>query len=96
MLPPSTTDPAIYPILDRVVAGERLADADAERLFQSHDLLALGRAAHAVRMRLHPEPVVTYVIDRNITHEYLRDRTARFCAFYRKPGDDDAYVLQPR
>lgn len=91
-IPVSVADPAIYPILDRVLDGRRLADAEAERLFQSHDLNALGRAAHAMRLRLHPEPVVTFVIDRNINYTNICITDCSFCAFYRKPGASDAYV----
>ncbi|MCH8333798.1 dehypoxanthine futalosine cyclase [Candidatus Sumerlaeota bacterium] len=86
-------DPAIYPILDGVVAGERLGDADAERLFKSPDLLALGRAAHAVRMRKHPEAAATFNIDRNVNYTNICEIDCTFCAFFRKEGDDEAYVL---
>ncbi len=86
-------DPEIYPILDRVIAGRRLSDEDALRLFESHDLTAIGRAAHAVRMRLHPEPAVTFVIDRNVNYTNICDVDCTFCAFYRKADDTDAYVL---
>jgi cyclic dehypoxanthinyl futalosine synthase len=89
----SAVDAAIDPILDRAVAGERLMDGEAERLFESHDLLALGRAAHAVRMRRHPAPVVTFNIDRNINYTNVCKVDCAFCAFYRKEGDSDAYVL---
>ncbi len=82
----------IEAILERAAAGERLTDAEAERLFDSHDLHALARAAHAVRMRLHPEPVVTFVIDRNINYTNICVTDCSFCAFYRKEGDADAYV----
>ncbi len=93
-IPPGAhaADPDIYPILERTIAGARLGDADAERLFASHDLLALGRAAHAVRMRLHPEPVVTFIIDRNVNYTNVCVTDCSFCAFYRKAGDADAYV----
>lgn len=86
-------DPTIYPILERTVAGERLSEGDAVRLFESHDLLALGRAAHAMRMKRHPEPVVTFNIDRNLNYSNVCDIDCSFCAFYRKEGDADAYVL---
>lgn len=92
-LMPSTADPEIYPILERCIAGERLGDADAERLFASHDLLALGRAAQAVRLRLHPDPIVTYMIDRNINYTNVCVTDCSFCAFYRKVGDKEAYVI---
>ncbi|MBI1785048.1 dehypoxanthine futalosine cyclase [Candidatus Sumerlaeota bacterium] len=83
----------MYPILERAIEGQRLNDAQALRLLESHDLLALGRAAHAVRMRKHPEPVVTFNIDRNINYTNVCDIDCTFCAFYRKEGDTDAYVL---
>lgn len=90
----SVADPAIYPLLERVIGGERLGDGDAERLFASNDLLALGRAANCVRMRMHPDPVVTFVIDRNINYTNVCVTGCSFCAFSRRPGDPDGYVMQ--
>ncbi len=89
----SIRDPEIDPLLKRAVAGRRLCDAEAERLFESHDLLAIGRAAHAVRMHKHPEPVVTFNVDRNINYTNICEIDCSFCAFYRKEGNSDAYVL---
>lgn len=92
--PQSTvSDPQIHPILERVMAGERLGDADAERLFETNDLLALGRAAHMVRARLHPDPTVTFIIDRNINYTNVCVTGCSFCAFSRRPGDADTYVI---
>lgn len=89
----SVRDPSIYPILEKVVGGERLADADAERLFESNDLTSIGQAAHAIRMQKHPEPIVTFNIDRNINYTNVCEIDCHFCAFYRKEGDSDAYVI---
>jgi len=36
---------------------------------------------------------VTYIVDRNINYTNVCIYRCRFCAFYRKPGDVDAYVL---
>ncbi|MEN6625876.1 MAG: cyclic dehypoxanthinyl futalosine synthase [Candidatus Sumerlaeia bacterium] len=91
--PDTVTDQEIYPILERAVAGERLGDADACRLFETNDLLALGRAAHLVRARLHPDPTVTFIIDRNINYTNVCVTGCSFCAFSRRPGDADAYVI---
>ena len=55
-------------ILSRAVDGGRLSRADGEALMACHDLHKLGRAAHAVTMRLHPEPYRTYNIDRNVNY----------------------------
>lgn len=90
----STADSAIRPILERVVAGERLSEADAERLLDSHDLPAIGRAAHAVRMRMHPDPIVTFAIDRNINYTNICVTGCSFCAFSRRGDDAEAYVIE--
>ncbi len=85
--------PTIDQILSRVVEGQRLTREDAVTLMGSHDLQKLGRAAHAVTMRLHPEPYRTYNIDRNVNYTNVCAAVCDFCAFYRKSGDADAYVL---
>ncbi len=86
----NTTIPAI---LSKAVAGERIGFEEAVLLFESHDLHALGRAAHAITTRLHPEPYRTYNIDRNVNYTNVCAAVCDFCAFYRKSGDEDAYVL---
>ena len=57
------------------------------------DLLTLGRASDDACRRLHPEPFRTYNIDRNINYTNACAADCDFCAFYRKVGDSDAYVL---
>jgi len=37
-------------------------------LLEAGDLLTLGALAHNMRWRLHPEPEVSFVIDRNINY----------------------------
>lgn len=80
-------------ILEKSVAGERLSPDEGLALIQSHDLAALGRAADAVTRRLHPEPIRTYNIDRNINYTNICTAVCDFCAFYRKPKSDEGYVL---
>lgn len=80
-------------ILSKAVAGERLSMEDGIELFDIMDLNALGKAAHAVTQRLHPEPYRTYNIDRNINYTNVCSAVCDFCAFYRKSADADAYVL---
>src|SRR5437588_12095211 len=83
----------IQGILDKAVAGERLTLDEGMTLLDCHDLAAPGRAADAVSRRLHPEPYRTYNIDRNINYTNICAAVCDFCAFYRKSGDADAYVL---
>lgn len=80
-------------ILSKAVAGERLSMEEGIELFDIMDLNALGKAAHAVTQRLHPEPYRTYNIDRNINYTNVCSAVCDFCAFYRKSADADAYVL---
>ncbi len=80
-------------ILDKSIAGERLSPEEGLVLIQSHDLAAMGRAADAVTRRLHPEPIRTYNIDRNINYTNVCSAVCDFCAFYRKPKSDEGYVL---
>jgi cyclic dehypoxanthinyl futalosine synthase len=87
------TDASIQKILEDTAAGARLSNADAERLLASHDLAAIGRAAHAVTNRLHPEPYRTYNIDRNINYTNVCTAVCDFCAFYRPPKHAEGYVL---
>ncbi len=51
--------------------------------FRSDDLIGLGMEADAVRRRLHPEGVVSYIIDRNINYTNFCTEYCTFCAFYR-------------
>src|SRR5438270_4795976 len=80
-------------ILDKARDGGRLSVAEGAQLFDCRDLNALGRAADAVSRRLHPEPFRTYNIDRNINYTNVCAAVCDFCAFYRKSGAEDAYVL---
>ena len=80
-------------ILDKAIAGERLTPEDGLALLQSHDLIAIGKAADAVTRRLHPEPYRTYNIDRNINYTNACAAVCDFCAFYRPIGHEEVYVL---
>jgi cyclic dehypoxanthinyl futalosine synthase len=62
-------------------------------LYQHAPLLELGRLADEVRWRLHPEPVVSYIIDRNINYTNVCVADCKFCAFYRRPKHLEGYVL---
>lgn len=57
------------------------------------DLLVLGQAAQQYRYSLHPAPVVTYVVDRNINYTNVCISGCRFCAFYQTPDSPEGYVL---
>jgi len=62
-------------------------------LYDRASLLELGAQADAARWRLHPEPVVSYIIDRNINYTNVCVADCKFCAFYRRPKHLEGYVL---
>ncbi|HPF60775.1 MAG TPA: cyclic dehypoxanthinyl futalosine synthase [Gemmatimonadales bacterium] len=74
---------------------DRTSPAFAEYLdlYERAPLLELGALADAERWRQHPEPVVSYIIDRNINYTNVCVADCAFCAFYRRPRDPDGYVL---
>jgi dehypoxanthine futalosine cyclase len=76
-------------------AGRPHGAAIEEWLGVLHDtpFLELGARADAVRREKHPDGVVSYIVDRNINYTNLCVTDCRFCAFYRRPKDGEAYVL---
>lgn len=66
---------------------------EALRLFEEADLLAVGKLADGVRRRLHPDKVVTFVVDRNVNYTNVCVSRCRFCAFHREEGADGSYLL---
>jgi cyclic dehypoxanthinyl futalosine synthase len=62
-------------------------------LYRNAPLLELGLEADRLRERLHPEGVVTYIVDRNINYTNVCVADCGFCAFYRRPKDREGYTL---
>ena len=90
---PPADSSTVKHILAETTAGRRLGADDAVALLRSRDLASIGRAAHAVTTRLHPEPWRTYNIDRNINYTNVCTAVCDFCAFYRGPKHPEGYVL---
>src|SRR5205807_2408895 len=91
------------PFVFAMWAARRAADPRADRasrefrsyveLYERASLLELGSLADQARWRLHPENVVTYIIDRNINYTNVCVADCKFCAFYRRPKHGEGYVL---
>jgi cyclic dehypoxanthinyl futalosine synthase len=62
-------------------------------LFRSDDLVGIGMEADQIRRRLHPDGIVSYIIDRNINYTNFCTEYCSFCAFYRPMGHKEGYVL---
>ena len=80
-------------ITRKVADGRRLDSSEGLHLLQRADLLTLGELANQVRKRLHPERIVTFIIDRNINYTNICVNKCKFCAFYREAGSSEAYLL---
>ena len=78
------------------VAGRPFAAEIGQWLevLQTTPLLELGARAHALRLQRAPADVVSYIVDRNINYTNLCVTDCKFCAFYRRPKDVEAYVLE--
>ncbi|MDE0105705.1 MAG: dehypoxanthine futalosine cyclase [Bryobacterales bacterium] len=70
-----------------------MTNRQARDWFESDDLIGLGMEADALRERLHPDGIASYIIDRNINHTNECTEYCSFCAFYRPMGHSEGYVL---
>jgi len=73
-----------------------LTRAQALDYYRSDDLIGLGMEADAQRRRLHPDGIVSYIIDRNINYTNFCTEYCTFCAFYRPlkgKTSDEGYIL---
>jgi cyclic dehypoxanthinyl futalosine synthase len=78
---------------ERIEGGERLSAAEYLRFVHETPLETVGRLADEMRKRLHSDNIVTYVVDRNINYSNICTAVCTFCAFFRKPGSLEGYVL---
>ncbi len=70
-----------------------ISRAEALDMFESDDLIGIGMEADAIRRKLHPDGIVSYIIDRNINYTNFCTEYCSFCAFYRPLGHKEGYVL---
>lgn len=80
-------------ILTKALQGERLELEETIALFDSNEIEKMGHTANLLMERRHPDPITTFVIGRNVNYTNICDVYCRFCAFYRRPGSEEGYVL---
>lgn len=88
------TQPAVPvdTLLSRIARRERLSLDEWRSVEDTAPTELLGRLADELRRELHPDNVVTYVVDRNVNYSNVCVSVCTFCAFYRKPGSPEGYV----
>ena len=80
-------------IYDKVVAGERISDADALRLLESKDLNAVGVIADFARQKRTGNNRASYIINRYVNYSNYCILSCQFCSFARKKRDADGFEL---
>ena len=87
-----SSDPRLQRVIDKLAAGERFDEADGMAMFETHDVVGLGRIANAQKER-RTGPYVAFVLNRQVNPTNVCVLSCRFCDFAAKVGDDDAYEL---
>lgn len=83
-------------LLKKAVAGQRLSFEEGVYIYKNCSLIELGSAADAIRRRIHPGNMVTFIIDRNINYTNVCASRCKFCAFYKDKGEPGSYVISRR
>jgi aminodeoxyfutalosine synthase len=87
-------DPRLEEVAEKVENGERLDREDGVALYETDDLLGLGRIAdEARRERVGDE--VYFSVNKKLYHTNVCALDCDFCAFYENPGDENAEERTP-
>jgi cyclic dehypoxanthinyl futalosine synthase len=78
---------------DHVLINPRVDKETCIRLLKDMPMGELAGLAHEARMKRHPSPLVTYVMDTNPNYTNICDTRCSFCAFCKSAGDEGAYTL---
>jgi len=79
-------------LLEKASRGEFLSPEEALFLYLEAGDGELMETAHQIRLGMHPEPVVTWIIDRNVNITNICVSFCKFCNFCRRSQDEDSYV----
>ncbi len=79
-------------LLDKALDLEFLSADEGMELFKNAPTTELMEVAHRLRFIHKPDPVVTWIIDRNSNTTNVCIANCKFCNFYRRPGHEEAYV----
>jgi cyclic dehypoxanthinyl futalosine synthase len=82
----------IRELTGKAYEGEWLNREEALHLYLHASDGELMETAHQIRLKLHPDPVVTWIIDRNVNITNVCVSFCKFCNFCRRSQDEDAYV----
>lgn len=87
----SFLDNSLYTIYEKVAAGQRLEFEDGLAVYQSNDLIGVGRIADMVRRKRHGNTAY-YVYNQHINYTNICLNRCRFCAFARDKEENGSYT----
>lgn len=71
----------------------RVSNDEILELMRNAPLLELGERASAIKARLHPKKLTTFIVDRNINYTNICWVDCKFCAFKRRIDEEGVYIL---
>ena len=84
--------PELRPIYEKVLAGQRVTDAEALGLYATHDLNGLGCIANVLRERKNGN-IATYIHNQYINYANHCILSCQFCAFGAKKREAHAFEM---
>lgn len=84
-------DKNLAPVLDKVLNGERLSFDDGVAMYNSCDLIAIGRMADRVRREKYGDKAY-YVYNQHINYTNVCSNMCSFCAYAEEEGSAKSYT----
>jgi aminodeoxyfutalosine synthase len=85
-------DKKLVPVWEKIQNGTRLSLEDGVTLFNSGDIISIGKMAHAVQQQKSGDAVY-FVLNQKIEPTNVCVLSCKFCDFATKPGKPDAYEM---
>ena len=85
-------DKNLLPIWEKIQRGDRLTLADGVTLYNTSDLLSLGKMAYSVQQSISGDAVY-FALNRKIEPTNICVLSCKFCDFATKKGRPDAYEM---
>ncbi len=79
-------------LLKNALQSDFLSAEEGLFLFENVPTAELVDAGHRLRKKLHPDNIVTWIIDRNVNTTNVCIANCKFCNFYRIPGHAESYI----
>lgn len=91
-MPLNFRDKNLIPIWGKIHHGERLSLEDGLVLFNTNDLISLGKMANYIQQQKSGDAVY-FVLNQKIEHTNICVLSCKFCDFATKKGNPDAYEM---